>query len=129
MSDAHVRNHAAFISWLRTSRAALQAVRIRRVILPLVVLRRLDCVLAPTKVAVPRDEALPGRVENVAPVLDAVAGELFYNTSPLDFRRLLDDPANVVANLRAYIAGALLPMCAACSTSSVSIRTGRGQLC
>jgi type I restriction enzyme M protein len=76
-----------------------------RVILPLVVLRRLDCVLEPTKEAVlARHEALKGRVENVEPVLCAVAGEQFYNTSPLDFRRLLDDPANVKGNLQSYIA-------------------------
>jgi type I restriction enzyme M protein len=38
-------------------------------------------------------------------VLCAVSGEQFYNTSPLDFRRVLDDPANVAGNLRSYIAG------------------------
>ena len=38
-------------------------------------------------------------------MLESVAGEQFYNTSPLDFRRLLDDPANVAGNLRSYIAG------------------------
>jgi type I restriction enzyme M protein len=77
-----------------------------RVILPLVVLRRLDCVLEPTKADVlARHESLKGRVENVEPVLRAVAGEQFYNTSPLDFRRLLDDPPNVAGNLRSYIAG------------------------
>jgi type I restriction enzyme M protein len=76
------------------------------VILPLVVLRRLDCVLEPTKTEVlDRYDALKGRVENVEPVLCAVSGEQFYNTSPLDFRRLLDDPANVAGNLRSYIAG------------------------
>jgi type I restriction enzyme M protein len=41
----------------------------------------------------------------VEPVLCAVSGEQFYNTSPLDFRRLLDDPANVAGNFRSYIAG------------------------
>ena len=40
-----------------------------RVILPLVVLRRLDCVLEPTKRQVlDRLAALAGRVENVGPV-------------------------------------------------------------
>jgi hypothetical protein len=47
-----------------------------RVILPLVVLRRLDC--EPTKQAViQRAEALTGRVENVEPVLCSVAGQQF----------------------------------------------------
>src|SRR5262249_27770955 len=59
----------------------------------------------PTKADVlARYEALKGRGENVEPVLCAVSGEQFYNTTPLDFRRLLDDPANVAGNLRAYIA-------------------------
>lgn len=75
-------------------------------ILPLVVLRRLDCVLEPTKTAVlERAESLKGRGENVEPVLCSVAGQQFYNMSRLDFRRLLDDPGNVAGNLRAYIAG------------------------
>jgi type I restriction enzyme M protein len=76
------------------------------VILPLVVLRRLDCVREPTKEAVlVRNAEVKRRVENVEPVLNAVSGQEFYNTSPLDFRRLLDDPANVSGNLRSYIAG------------------------
>jgi type I restriction enzyme M protein len=33
-----------------------------------------------------------------------VSGEQFFNTSPLDFRRLLDDPGQLAGNLRAYIA-------------------------
>ena len=75
-------------------------------ILPLVVLRRLDCVLEPKKEAVlARSAEVKSRVENVEPVLKAVSGQEFYNTSPLDFRRLLDDPANVAGNLRSYIAG------------------------
>src|SRR2546423_12726575 len=66
-----------------------------KVILPLVVLRRLDCVLEPTKEAVlKRHAALAGRIENIEPVLRAVSREQFFNISPLDFRRLLDDPAN-----------------------------------
>ena len=47
-------------------------------------------------------------------MLCAVSGEQFYNTCPLDFRRLLDDPANVAGNLRAYIAGLLAGARATC---------------
>jgi len=76
------------------------------VILPLVVLRRLDCVLEPTKPAVLKRKAqVEGRIQNLEPVLQAAAGQQFFNTSPLDFRRLLDDPGNVADNLRSYIAG------------------------
>ncbi len=105
--DPQIRNHAAFIwSVADKLRGVYKQSEYGRVILPLVVLRRLDCVLEPTKADVlARATTLKGRVENVAPVLESVAGEQFYNTSPLDFRRLLDDPANVAGNLRAYIAG------------------------
>jgi type I restriction enzyme M protein len=75
-----------------------------KVILPLVVLRRLDCVLEETKPAVMKRHAeLAGKIENVDPVLQAVARQQFFNTSPLDFRRLLNDQANIADNLRAYI--------------------------
>jgi type I restriction enzyme M protein len=77
-----------------------------KVILPLVVIRRLDCVLGPTKEAVlKRAKTLKGKVENIEPVLRSVAGQQFYNTSPLDFRRLLDDPNHIADNLRSYIGG------------------------
>jgi len=78
-----------------------------RVILPLTVLRRLDATLAPTKAAVLVKDADLDRqgLHNRAKVLERVAGVPFYNTSPLDFRRLLDDPEHIAANLRTYIAG------------------------
>ena len=78
-----------------------------RVILPLTVLRRLDATLAPTKAAVlAKDADLERRgLHNRAKVLERVAGVPFYNTSALDFRRLLDDPEHIAANLRTYIAG------------------------
>ncbi|HEX8100820.1 MAG TPA: class I SAM-dependent DNA methyltransferase, partial [Actinomycetota bacterium] len=77
-----------------------------KVILPLTVLRRLDSVLEPTKDAVlKRAHELEGRLERVDPVLMNEAGQAFYNRSPFTFTKLLDDPANVGANLRRYIAG------------------------
>ena len=78
-----------------------------RVILPLTVLRRLDATLAPTKVAVlARDADLEAQgLVNRAKVLERISDVPFYNTSPLDFRRLLDDPDHIAANMRTYIAG------------------------
>ncbi len=77
-----------------------------KVILPLTVLRRLDCVLEPTKDAVvEKAAALAGKIDNVDPVLRRASGESFYNVSPLTFGKLRDDPENVAANLTAYIAG------------------------
>ncbi|MGY1659635.1 N-6 DNA methylase [Geodermatophilus sp. SYSU D00705] len=77
-----------------------------KVILPLTVLRRLDCVLEPTKDAVvAKAAALAGKIDNVDPVLRRTSRESFYNVSPLTFGKLRDDPENVAANLTAYIAG------------------------
>jgi type I restriction enzyme M protein len=106
MTEATIKNHGAFIwSVADLLRGDYRQADYKNVILPLTVLRRLDCVLEPTKAAVlGRAEKLRGRVENIEPVLRSVSGEQFFNTSPLDFRRLLDDPGHMAGNLRAYIA-------------------------
>jgi type I restriction enzyme M protein len=77
-----------------------------RVVLPLTVLRRLDCVLEPTKPAVLKAFERHGRRPNPEPILRRAAGDVgFYNTSPLTFRRLLDDPQQLKGSLQSYIAG------------------------
>ncbi len=77
-----------------------------KVILPLTVLRRLDCVLEPTKAAVlARYGAIKGSIDNIEPVLCSESGEQFYNIHQLDIPKLLNDPNQLAANLRAYIAG------------------------
>ena len=77
------------------------------VILPLTVLRRLDCVLGPTKEDVLQRQAeLRGRgLEDLHGQLCLSSGFAFYNTSRYDFGLLLADAPNVAANLRNYIAG------------------------
>ena len=78
----------------------------QNVILPLTVLRRLDCVLAPTKQRVlKKNGELHGKLENLDPQLRAASGFAFYNTSRYDFEKLLADAPNLAANLRNYIAG------------------------
>jgi type I restriction enzyme M protein len=75
------------------------------VILPLTVLRRLDCVLEPTKQAVlDRAEQLAGKVDNLDPILEKVAGEQFYNTSRFDFATLIAAPDKLADNLKHYVA-------------------------
>jgi type I restriction enzyme M protein len=100
-----IRTHAAFIwSVADLLRGNYRQSEYGRVILPLVVLRRLDCVLEPTKAKVAAAAAkLAGRVENVEPLLCQVSGEQFYNTSPLTMTRLLDDPSNIADNLHGYL--------------------------
>ena len=76
------------------------------VILPLTVLRRLDCVLAGTKDKVLQTQArFKGKLENLEPQLRAASGFAFYNTSRYDFERLLADAPHLAANLRNFIAG------------------------
>ncbi len=76
------------------------------VILPFTLLRRIDCVLAPTKPKVLATNArYKGKLQNLDPQLRRASGFAFYNTSLYDFERLLDDAPNLAANLRAYING------------------------
>lgn len=75
-----------------------------KVILPFCVLRRLDCVLEPTKDAVLKELAVRQKAGlNPEPFLLKKAGQLFYNTSPLDLKILMGDQHNIGENLRAYM--------------------------
>ena len=77
-----------------------------KVILPFTVLRRLDCVLDPTKPAVLKELAKRTQAGiNPEPFLLRAAGLLFYNTSPLDLKKLMGDQDHIGENLRAYIQG------------------------
>ena len=77
-----------------------------KVILPFTVLRRIDCVLAPTKEAVLAEKVKREAAGvNPQPFLERVAGLRFVNTSPLDMKKLMGDPPNIAANLMAYIQG------------------------
>ena len=80
-----------------------------RVILPFLVLRRLDQVLAPKREAVwaadekyPADKT-PAKLRER--MLLRAAGETFYNTSRLDLDKMLADPNNIAAHLTGYVHG------------------------
>jgi type I restriction enzyme M protein len=75
-----------------------------KVILPLTVLRRLDCVLEPTKADVLK-QAKGMTPEAADIVLRKVTRVPFYNTSPLDFHKLLGDADHIATGLRSYING------------------------
>ena len=80
-----------------------------RVILPFLVLRRMDQVLAPTLEAVwHADDQHPATTtpEKLRErMLLRASGQTFYNTSRLDFGALLADPNNIAANLTGYVHG------------------------
>jgi type I restriction enzyme M protein len=72
--------------------------------LPFTVLRRLDCVLEPTKAAVLAEKTTREAAGlNPEPFLLRKAGQLFYNTSALDLKKLMGDQDHIAENLRAYL--------------------------
>jgi len=79
-----------------------------RVMLPLTVLRRFDCVLEPTKPKVlAAYEARKDRLHDDAldSHLNKAAGQLFHNHSGLDFEKLKADPPHIGQHLVSYING------------------------
>ena len=104
-------NHSEIVSFIwgvaDLIRDTFKRGKYQDLILPLTVLRRLDCVLAPTREDVLQRQAeLKGRgLEDLHSQLCRASGFAFYNTSRYDFERLLADAPNVAPNLRNYIAG------------------------
>lgn len=82
-----------------------------RVMLPMTVLRRFDCVLAPTKEKVLKEyeRRKGGKLNDEAldKVLNQAAGKdyRFHNHSPLDFNKLKGDPDHIEKHLVSYIKG------------------------
>lgn len=88
----------------------------RKVILPLTVLRRFDCILAPTKAAVLKEHsAIKAKGENIIRHrLSQITGVPFFNLSKFTIAKpaqgsglngLLDDPNQLAPNLNSYING------------------------
>lgn len=77
-----------------------------RVILPFVVMRRLDCVLEPKK-----DEVynlytkFKDQLADPSPVILRQVGLPFFNTSKYDLSRIKSDPTNVLMNFNNYVQG------------------------
>jgi type I restriction enzyme M protein len=77
-----------------------------KVILPFTVLRRLDCVLEPTKAKVLAEYAAKKKAGlNPDPFLLRASGQSFYNTSDIDLHKLMGDQDHISQNLYAYIQG------------------------
>jgi len=101
--------HISFIwSIAETLRGSYKQSDYGKVVLPFTVLRRLDCVLEPTKETVlAKIETLPTNVDDTMRelMLNMASGQNFHNTSPYTFAKLLDDPHNIAANLNNMING------------------------
>ena len=100
-------NYASFIwSVADKLRGTYKRHEYGKVILPFVVLRRLDCTLEATKQEVlKQSKNLKSKDVSRDFLLQKVSGYAFYNTSPYDLQKLLGDPSNLKSNLQAYIAG------------------------
>ncbi|MBQ8626123.1 MAG: SAM-dependent DNA methyltransferase [Agathobacter sp.] len=73
------------------------------VIIPMVIIRRFECTLAPTKEAVvttfQNNPAYPAKA------MYRISGYQFYNTSEFDLKELCNDADHIASNFNAYIAG------------------------
>jgi len=79
-----------------------------RVMLPLTILRRFDCVLEESKDKVLREyERYKDKYQGEAldKLLNKAAGQKFHNHSPLNFKKLKGDPDNIDKHLMSYISG------------------------
>jgi type I restriction enzyme M protein len=104
-------NHSEIVSFIwgvaDLIRDTFKRGKYQDVILPLTVLRRLDCVLVGSKEKVLKRQAeLRGKgLHDLDAQLRKASGFAFYNTSRYDFDKLLADAPHVAPNLRNYIAG------------------------
>jgi type I restriction enzyme M protein len=74
-----------------------------QVILPFVVLRRLECALENNKDAVIERNKKLGGIKDPEAILNSISGHNFYNISPLNLSKILSDPNKVASNLNNYI--------------------------
>ncbi|MCP4361206.1 MAG: SAM-dependent DNA methyltransferase [Chloroflexi bacterium] len=101
--------HVSFIwSIAETLRGNYKQSEYGRVVLPFTVLRRLDCVLEPTKDAVlAKRDTIPPNTDNTMSelMLNMASSQNFHNISCYSFANLLNDPDNIAANLNNMVNG------------------------
>ncbi len=77
-----------------------------QIILPFVVLRRLECALEDTKdKVIAKSKSLEGKINDLESILNKESGHSFHNISPLSLSRVLQDPNKAASNLNSYIRG------------------------
>ncbi len=84
-------------------RGPYQSDKYKDVIIPMTIIRRLECALEETK------DKVVARFESDPTIASAMlcrtAGMQFYNTSRYNLKKLVDDPDNIASNFRVYIKG------------------------
>jgi type I restriction enzyme M protein len=105
LSQSHSQIAAFIWSICNLLRGPYKRNEYRKVILPFTVLRRFDCILAPTKDKVLAElPLLYSKSDNiVTESLIRITGVPFYNKSQMDMKKLLDDTDNIAINLQSYI--------------------------
>ncbi len=109
LSNSHLTDHHQLANFIwqiaDLLRGPYRPPQYGRVMLPMTVLRRFDCVLAPTKEKVlaeaKRWENAPDSMLN--DVLNDAAGQRFHNRSELTFEKLRENPNNIDKHLISYI--------------------------
>jgi type I restriction enzyme M protein len=76
------------------------------VILPFIVLRRLDCIIEPHKdEVISIHKQLKNDIDDISPIIKKKTGLVFYNHSDFDLNRLKGDTNNLKLNFNNYING------------------------
>ena len=84
-------------------RGTYQSDKYKDVIIPMVIIRRFECALAPTKAKVV--EMFKANPNYPAMAMYRLSGFQFYNTSEFDLAELVNDSDHLAANFKAYIQG------------------------
>lgn len=84
-------------------RGTYQSDKYKDVIIPMVIIRRFECALAPTKQKVV--EQFKANPAYPAKAMYRVSGYQFYNTSEFDLAELVNDADHLAANFKSYIQG------------------------
>jgi type I restriction enzyme M protein len=113
LADSHQRLADKIWAVANKLRGPYRPPQYRKVMLPLIVLRRLDCVLEPTKDQVLKQvdglkakKLSPEAIEKaLAKVASRDRKQPLFNVSKYTFAKLLGEPAGIARNLTAYIKG------------------------
>lgn len=84
-------------------RGTYQSDKYKDVIIPMVIIRRFECALAPTKAKVL--EQFKANPKYPAKAMYRISGYKFYNTSDYDLAELVNDSDHLAANFKSYIQG------------------------
>lgn len=89
------------LSIANTLRGTYQSDKYKDVIIPMIIIRRIECALESTKDKVVA--AYEKNPDTAVAILNNLSGFSFYNTSRYSLHELLNDPSNIAVNFKSYI--------------------------